>query len=171
MSREFTFDEIIMEPERFSSLAQSGRQDMYYVAALTVVALCNYTVSDENCHAMLDMIKNPAQPTSVYEKQFLRDRLRGKEYKPFSYFSGASPMNGYTPDEPYKITVESNPYSFTGEDRAVLYLRSGGADSPRQIGLRKKLSTGEWFLVEQFLLSDIRDPVRNEAGETVDPWG
>lgn len=46
----------------------------------------------------------------------------------------------------------------------TLHIRSGGADSPRQIKLRQKPSTGQWFLWEQFLLSDIRPPV------SADPW-
>jgi hypothetical protein len=41
-------------------------------------------------------------------------------------------------------------------------MTSGGADSPRQIKLRRK---GEqWFLWEQFLLPDIRKP------ESSNPW-
>ena len=72
-------------------------------------------------------------------------------------------MNGYTPDEPYKISVESYPYSFTGEDRAVLYLRSGGADSPRYVQLRKT-KDGKWYLWEQFILSGIR------PCESSNPW-
>ena len=35
---------------------------------------------------------------------------------------------------------------------------------PRQIRLRTKPSTGEWFLWEQFILSDIRPP------KSADPW-
>ena len=51
---------------------------------------------------------------------------------------------------------------YDAEGYATLYLRSGGADSPRQVKLRRK---GEqWFLWEQFLLSDIRTPAKD------DPW-
>ena len=48
--------------------------------------------------------------------------------------------------------------------RGVLVGFSGGADSARQIKLRTKPSTGQWFLWEQFLLADIRKPV------SADPW-
>ena len=113
---------------------------------------------------MLDKLKNPAEPVSVYEKQFLRDRLGGKDYKPFSFFDGTNPQNGYTPSEPYKISLRTIQEVLPGDDRATVWLHSSGADSDRQISLRKKPSTGEWFMVEQFLLSDIRIPVSE------DPW-
>lgn len=40
-----------------------------------------------------------------YDSQFLRDRLRGKEYLPLAYFDGATPQNGYRPTAPYTLTV------------------------------------------------------------------
>ena len=90
------------------------------------------------------------------------ERLQGKEYKPFSFFQGATPANNYTPSRPYKITVTSNPYSFTTDSEGykwcTLYVTSGGADSPRPIKLRQKKSTGEWFLNDIQCLSDIRIP-------------
>ncbi|MGP1429241.1 MAG: DUF6935 domain-containing protein [Fusobacterium sp.] len=57
-----------------------------------------------------------------------------------------------------------NPYSFSSENYATLYIQSGGADSQRLIKLRKKLSTGQWFLNEILCLSDIRIPY------STDPW-
>ena len=68
--------------------------------------------------------------------------------------------------EPYTVTVFENPYSRSqiNEGYLTLHVNSGGADSPRQIKLRHKPSTGQWFLWEQFLLSDIRKPV------SADPW-
>ena len=44
-----------------------------------------------------------------------------------------------------------------------LYIVSGGADNPRQIQLRRKPSTGEWFVwVFEGLLMDIRIPVSED---------
>ena len=171
MKKEYNFDRILMHLEDFIALIEENRHDVYFVAAMTVIALCNYKENPELCFAMMDELKNPADPVSVYEKQFLNDRLKGKEYKPFSYFAGSNPDNGYAPRSPYRITVSSNNYSFNDEHWAVLWLRSSGADSERQIKLREKKSTQEWYLVEEFLLSDIREPVRNENGEVIDPWG
>ncbi len=171
MKKEYTFDNLNIMLDDYISLINENRQDVYFVAAMTVVALCGYRESPDKCFAMLDELKNPSEPVSVYEKQFINDRLKGKDYKPFSYFSGTGPDNGYSPRAPFKITVSSNPNSFVDEHWAVLWLRSSGADSERQIKLREKKSTHEWYLVEQFLLSDIREPVRKSDGEIIDPWG
>ena len=89
-----------------------------------------------------------------------------KDYVPRSYFAGATPDNNYEPSEPYTIKFFENPYARDNIDEGYLTLQveSGGADSPRQIRLRTKPSTGEWFLWEQFILSDIRPP------KAADPW-
>ena len=92
------------------------------------------------------------------------ERLRGKEYKARSFLAGATPENSYQPTTPYTITVNENPYSFDEENWATLYVTSGGADTPRPIKLRKKPSTGQWFLNDIQCLSDIRVPVAE------DPW-
>ena len=114
---------------------------------------------------MLEYLHGP-KGLSVYDKQFLADRFRDKDYVPRSYLAGATPQNNYEPTAPYTVTVFENPYSrdHLAEGYLTLHIRSGGADSPRQIKLRNKPSTGQWFLWEQFLLSDIRPPV------SADPW-
>jgi hypothetical protein len=116
---------------------------------------------------MLNYLTGP-EPVSGYESQFLRDRLQGKAYKPYSYFHGATPQNNYTPTRPFKITVNSNQYSFTtdgsGHEWCTMWVTSGGADNPRSIKLRKKGSTGQWFLNDIQCLSDIRTPA------SADPW-
>ena len=111
---------------------------------------------------MLDFLKGPAE-VSNYEKQFIGERLRVKEYKARSFLAGATPENSYQPTTPYTITVSENPYSFDEENWATLYVTSGGADNPRPIKLRKK-ADGQWCLWEQYLLTDIRQPKAN------DPW-
>ena len=112
---------------------------------------------------MLNFLKGPAE-VSTYEKQFIRERLNGKGYKARSFFAGATPENGYKPTIPYVISVSENPYSFDEENWATLYVTSGGADNPRPIKLRKKPSTGQWFLNDIQCLSDIRIPAEE------DPW-
>lgn len=158
MNKTFTFSSIPTD----ASQVQPAK-DAFEAAALTVLVLCNYKNSPEKTIEMLNVLKGP-QPMSQYDMQFLRDRLKGKEYKPFSFFAGSSPENGYTPAMPLTITVEDNPYSYNEQGYAMLYIRSSGADSIRQIKLRTKPSTGEWFLWENYLLSDIRIPVSQ------DPW-
>ena len=79
-----------------------------------------------------------------------------------SFFEGATPDNDYTPVRPWRVKVSSNPYSFENEGWAVLYLHSGGADNPRPVRLRKKPSTGQWFVVEIQYLGDIRVPASQD---------
>ena len=159
----FTFDSVPRSLEALQALPEANLGSPYKTAALSLLVLCNYKNDVETTHAMVDYLRGP-EPMSVMEKQFLRDRLRGKEYKTFSFFEGAKNTNDYTPLLPYKITVYENPYSFTNENYATLYVQSGGADSQRPIKLRKKPSTGQWFLNDILCLSDIRIP------QSTDPW-
>lgn len=146
-----------------SSLSEATLDTPFKTAALAMCALANYANSPEDTFAMLDFLKGP-EPVSTYEKQFIKDRLSGKEYKVLSFFEGATPENGYKPSVPYTITVSDNPYSYAEENWATLYVKSSGADSERSIKLRKKPSTGQWFINEIQCLSDIRVPVSE------DPW-
>lgn len=97
------------------------------------------------------------------EISFIRDRFRAKDYVPRSYFSGAIPQNDYTPQQPYTIRVIADHNSFLTQGMAKLFIPSGGADSPRPIQLREA-KDGKWYLWEQFLLTDIRQP------ESANPW-
>lgn len=150
-------------PSSVDELQKADITDPYVTAALTLAALMQYESNNAVCMEMLEYLNGPNN-ISQYEKQFLRDRLKGKFYKIPSYFAGATPDNNYTPSKPYKVTVSSNPYSFQSKGYATLYLTSGGADNPRPVKLRQKESTGEWFYTEITYLSDIRTP----ASE--DPW-
>ena len=161
MERTFTFDELPRNVEELSALPEFAMTDPFMTAALTVAVLCRYEADPEACADMLNALKGP-RPLSNYELQFLRDRLAGKGYKPYSFFRGAGPANNYTPDKPYTITVRDDPYSYQNEGYVRLQLQSFGADNPRPVTLRQK---GEqWLLWEQMLLSDIRTPAKD------DPW-
>ena len=158
----FVFGRLPKNTAELESMPEASFDTPFKTAALTLAALCNYESDPESVYAMLDILKGP-DSVSVYEKQFIRDRLAGKYYVPFSFFKGALPENNYTPEKPYSITVYANPYSFQNENRATLYVKSGGADSQRPLRLRKKPSTGQWFLVEIQCLSDIRIPAKDDA--------
>lgn len=160
---QFTFSSIPSSVEELMEFEQISLDTPYKTVALAMLVLCNYENSADDTMAMLDVLKGP-QPTTPYEKQFIRDRLRGKCYKTFSFFLGSSPQNNYTPTKPYTIEVSDNPYSFAEENWATLYVKSSGADSARPVKLRKKPSTGQWFINEIQCLSDIRLPVES------DPW-
>lgn len=162
-SETFTFDGVPTSVAELQAIPEASLDSAFKTTALTVLVLCHYEKSPETVIDMLNFLKGPAD-VSTYEKQFIKERLEGKYYKTFSYFEGATPENGYKPTEPYTISVYETPYSFDEENWATLYVKSSGADNMRQIKLRRKPSTGQWFLNDIQCLSDIRIPV------TEDPW-
>lgn len=153
----FTFDALPQTLEALQALPEAKLDTAFKTTALTILALSRYESDPQTAYAMLSWLKGP-DDFSTSEKSFLQDRLRGKEYKVRSFFEGATPENDYTPNKPYVISVIENPYSFDNENWATLYVTSGGADNPRNIKLRKKPSTGQWFLNDIQCLSDIRLP-------------
>lgn len=162
-TQEFTFDVLPVNLTQLQSLSEASLDSPFKTTALAIAALCNYEKDLNATIEMLDFLKGP-ENVSEYEKQFFKDRLTGKIYKVYSFFDGATPQNNYTPSQPYTIKVSANPYSFDNENWATLYVTSGGADSQRPVKLRKKPSTGQWFINEIQCLSDIRVPVE------ADPW-
>ena len=160
----FTFKELPENVQQLQALPEANLDSPFKTAALTVCALCAYAADKDTGIEMLNFLKGP-QPLSNAEMQFLKDRfMDGKTYVPLSYFEGAVPDNDYSPSEPLTIEVFSNPYSYDNDGYAKLYIRSGGADTERPITLRKRGSDGKWFLWEQMLLADIRQP------KSSNPW-
>ena len=152
-----TFQELPLSVEEMKKMGLADLSSPSRVAALTVVAIYAYTVNKQQGIEMIDYLRGP-RPLTEYEKQFLRDRLGGKEYVIKSFFQGAVPDNNYAMSKPYTVVVEDAPQVVSEEGYKRFQLRSGGADNPRTIPLRNKPSTGEWFLWEQVLLADIRPP-------------
>ena len=159
----FTFSVLPNNVAELQALPEASLDSPFKTTALTIAVLCAYEKNPDSCIEMLNFLKGPAE-VSTYEKGFIKERLNGKFYKTFSFFDGATPENGYKPNTPYVIKVSENPYSFSEENWATLYITSGGADNPRPIKLRKKPSTGQWFLNDIQCLADIRVPVEE------DPW-
>lgn len=157
----FTFQALPESVDEMKALPEASLDTPFKTAALTVCALCAYAAAPEIGTDMLNFLKGP-QPLSTQELAFLKDRFRDQKYVPFSYFKGAVPSNNYTPDQPFTITFHTNPYSYQNEGYCVLHVRSGGADSERQIKLRRK--GDQWFLWEQMVMVGIR----KAASE--DPW-
>lgn len=162
-SETFKFTSLPTNLSEMQALAEASLDSAFKTTALTILALCRYEDNPDEAIEMLNFLKGPAE-VSTYEKQFIRERLAGKMYKVRSFFAGATPENDYTPTKPYTITVSETPYSFDEENWATLYVTSGGADNPRPIKLRKKPSTGQWFLNDIQCLADIRVPASK------DPW-
>ena len=158
-----TFASLPTSVEELEALPEASLDSAFKTAALCIAVLCNWEKDANATWEMLDYLKGP-ENVNEREKAFIKDRLAGKSYKTLSFFQGATPENGYTPDTPYTIAVSENPYSFEEENWAFLYVTSGGADSPRPIKLRRKPSTNQWFVNEIQCLADIRIPTEQ------DPW-
>jgi len=162
-SETFTFSVLPVNVNQLKLLPEASLDSAFKTTALTLLALCRYEQDQAAAFEMLDFLKGP-ESVSTYEKQFIGERLKGKAYKVRSFFAGATPENDYQPAQPYCITVSETPYSFDNENWATLYVTSSGSDNPRPIKLRKKPSTGQWFLNDIQCLADIRVPVAE------DPW-
>lgn len=159
----FTFSKLPESLSELQALPQATLDSPFKTAALTVLALCVYGADKTIGVEMLNFLRGP-RPLSLQEISFLDDRFRdGNWYVPFSYFNGATPENDYTPSTPYTLEIESNATSAVNEGYMKLILKSGGADSPRNLTLRMK-GDGKWFLWEQFLMVGIRIP------KSQDPW-
>lgn len=135
------------------------------VCAAFLCALKLYLSDKDAGVDAMNLLRGP-RPMTPYDAQFLRDRLRGKEYLPLAYFEEATPENSYTPRTPYVLNVLPDPRPQDIEDGYIrVFLKTAGADSPRPVKLRCKPSTGEWFLWEYSSpLSGIRIPAAQ------DPW-
>ena len=148
--------------EEFTSLPQAALSTPFDTAAMTVLAFCYYPQNKDLALQMVNYLRGP-RPLSGGDISFIADRFRDSDYVPRSYFEGSTPANDYTPAEPYTIVVSENPYSYQNEGYAMLYITSGGADSPRSVQMRKA-KDGKWYLWEQFILVGIRQP------ESANPW-
>lgn len=159
----FTFNALPESLAQMQALPEASLDSPYKTAALTLCALCVYGADKQIGAEMLNWLRGP-RPLTPTDISFLNDRFRdGQFYVPFSYFKGATPANDYTPEQPFTVTVESNPYSDDNPGYMKLFLRSGGADSPREVVLRKK-GDGQWLLWDQMLMVGIRTP------KSADPW-
>jgi hypothetical protein len=159
----FTFVSLPESLAEMQALPEASLDNPYKTAALTVCAICAYAADKNIGLEMLNWLRGP-RPLGNVEISFLNDRFRdGKTYVPFSYFKGATPENDYTPTQPFTITVESNPYSDANEGYKKLFVKSSGADNPREIVLRMK-GDGKWLLWDQAILVGIREP------KSADPW-
>ncbi len=152
-------------PTSLAEFEELPRRDPENVCAAFLCALELYLKDKDAGIAAMNILRGP-RPMMPYDVQFLRDRLRGKEYLPMAYFEGATPDNAYTPKRPYTLNVLSDPRPQDTEQGYVrMFLKTEGADSPRPVKLRLKPSTGEWFLWEySSVLSGIRIP------SSQDPW-
>ena len=150
--------------EQLQALPEAAMDTPFKTAALTVCALCAFAAEQSIGTEMLNFLRGPKGALSPQDISFLKDRfMDGHYYIAFSYFKGATPENDYTPAEPFTLEISAGPHAYENEGYAKLDLVSGGADSPRQILLRKG-GDGKWYLWDQFLLVGVREP------KSKNPW-
>lgn len=161
----FSFEKIPENLDELKALPQADLKDPFGVVALVILAMNNYNKDLDKTVAMMNYLKGPS-PLSNLELSRMKDQLAGKDYHMRSYFEGTNPENNYKPTEPFTIIVFDQPNSYDNEKSGyvTLWVRSSGADSSRQVRLRRKQSTGEWFLNEEYLTPGIRVPKED------DPW-
>ena len=123
--------------QEFEILAVKGRQPEH-ICALLLCALALFDRDKDAGAAAMNLLRGP-RPMTPYDAQFLRDRLRGKEYLPLAYFEGATPANSYTPAQPYVLNVLPDPRPQDIEPGYLrVFLKTAGADAPRPMKLRQK---------------------------------
>ena len=161
----FTFAKLPETVDELKALPQANLQNPFGVVALVVLAMSNFNKDYDQTVQMLTFLKGPA-PLMNQELSRMKDALTGKDYLMRSYFEGTSPENNYSPTEPFKITVFDHPNSYDNQadGYVTLWVKSSGSDTDRQVRLRKKGSTGEWFLNEDYLCPGIKPP------KEADPW-
>ncbi|MBQ0101345.1 MAG: hypothetical protein KBT31_00930, partial [Firmicutes bacterium] len=87
-----TFDVLPTDLEAFKALPQADLKSPFSTAALTVLALSVWENDKETSKAMLNFLSGP-EPISNYTCQMIDMSMRGKGYKPRSYFEGSRPDN------------------------------------------------------------------------------
>jgi len=167
-SVQVTFASMPETLSEFIALPQAAMATPFDTAALFVAALCVYPLSKDESIAMINHLKGPA-PLGTPDIQFLARRMEQNNKAGFlgaSYMNGATTANDYTPTEPFTVTVSENPYSYDNAGYAKLFVKSGGADSPRAITSRQA-KDGKWYLWEySSLLSDILSPESTNVWST-----
>ena len=117
-------------PDTAAEFEALSRRTPEEVCACFLCALNLYIKDKDAGVAAMDLLRGP-RPMTPYDAQFLRDRLRGKEYLPLAYFEGAAPENSYTPAQPYVLNVLPDPRPQDMEPGYLrLFLQTAGADSP-----------------------------------------
>jgi len=162
-SKTFKFDSLPTNLAELKAFPEASLDTAFKTTALAILALTRYEQDPEAFMEMLEFLNGP-DDAGRYQRQYFDERIKGKAYKVTSFFDGATTENDYKPSTPYTITVYENPYSFDEENWATMYVKSSGADSPRPVKLRKKPSTGQWFINDIQCFSDIRIP------KAADPW-
>ena len=78
-----TIAQLPVTPEQMKAMPEATLKNPAHTAALTVTALTIYPVDRDAALSMLEFLHDP-KGLSTYDKQFLADRFRDKDYVPRS---------------------------------------------------------------------------------------
>ncbi|NLW69834.1 MAG: hypothetical protein GX061_01950 [Eubacteriaceae bacterium] len=147
--------------EEFKLLLKEDFSLPEYTCALLICAFNVFCKDNIVGTEAINLLKGP-EKLSNHAIGLLKDCLNDKPHLPLSFFKGATPQNNYTPRE-YTIEFLPEQSSQACEEGYMrLWLSSGGADSPRQVKLRKK--GDEWFIWEYpSLIMGIRKPAKEDV--------
>lgn len=162
--------------EDLKLIDRSGDNGKFVVVALLLASLKTWKKEDEEtcCEMMKELLNSPTVPNnySNFTKSFVKDRMLQNDKYDFladAYFDGASPDNGYTPNNPLSITLREYPYApqlstMYGPNIYVEKIVSDfkGADSERSVSVYKDPKDNKWYIWSdsyKSLLVDIKTPV------------
>ena len=150
-------------PEEWKAMPQTDLTHPENACLMFLCALHLYVKNPDWGIEAMNRLRGP-RPMTPYDIQFLRNRMREKQYLPLAYFAGAVPENDYTPGKPLTLEVLPTPRPQDVEAGYMkVFLKTAGADDPRPVTLRRKGNT--WCLWEySSILTGIRPPVSE------DPW-
>ena len=175
----YTFDKLPTTLDELKKFSLKSNMDgdydygMFAPMAATILAIHAYGTDKEEAYKMLEYLYGPNQTFSNFDKQFVQTQFATEANKVLQncYFGGASPENGYKPDEPFTITLEEGPYFIKASngkpERHMSFIYFDGADSERYMDVFKS-SGGTWYAYEsnyKHLLASVKEA----TGEPTDP--
>ena len=159
-TKKVKFDKLFTSKSEISTI---NRTDYNNVVALLVHTLCNYDPNNlNNFQDMLQYLLGENQPLLPITMQRINDKMMENErykYIGKSYFTDATPNNDYN-TQSYEVEIIENSYSNDEPGIKKLFIKSGGADSPRSINVRLAKDGNYYVYSDSFinLLSDIKIP-------------
>lgn len=176
---EVTFHELPTDFDIFTNIAESTLNLPERVAALFILALRIYAVDSELGLKMISYLRHQEELEPEEIKNLLETPLKKSSYLPLAYFKGAAPLNSYTPEEPYVITVKNDGHRSLKRKYKTLYIGCPGAGIYRPITLvrmkkrkikNKRLLGNPWFVEEYASLTlPVPQPVQKELHEEKNP--
>ena len=169
-------------PENANELRQvnrTGAEGKYLVLPLMIAAFRTWTPQNpETCYDMMKVLMNSPTagsmaPFNNFTKDFVRARMMQNnkwQYIANAYLEGSTPQNGYTPNQPFAITVREYvyaPQTSTIYGRALsvekVVIEFPGADTERSLSVYQDPADGQWYAFSDTyggLLVDVKTPYR-----------